>query len=613
MISRIHVHAPSLGALLVLLTCVCQSSAQEARTPGAQEGQRHSDDDPDRDSATASDPKAESPPSWAADARWYEVVIPKFHNGDPSNDRSGTLPWTTEWPTFEGPRDAPAEEAARSEWFTAAMTPCLGRLYGGDLKGLEQRLPYLKKLGVNTLYIGSVFHQTVEGTSAPPDLRHIDDTIGVKGSKGDVTGESADPKTWQFTRSDRRFVNFVKRAHREGFRVVIHGRFGAFGALRDPFVEDDRYILDVTRRWMDPNGDGDTSDGVDGWMLDSNSRRADGFWNVWRKQVSAVNPDAIVIWQLGTSSKVQRLGPLDVAVNLTASSSILRLLGKGGSATGDESSAGSPGQGEARHAREARGALGLLERRPDGGEPVRIALGDLTSWRPVMGSRVLDSLGPGSAAGESDSSSAGAKPSEEAYKRWRLATILQHFLPGAPVTMYGDEVGVYGGPTIVNAERPMWWDDLDGAKTKSPDYRGDSFALIQWLHQLRQDYAPLRHGDLRPVLWDEDQEILAFARTLPLEEVVLVMNYGSEKRLVNLPAGRPRELVAVLSPQLDPGAARGRARRTSATHDYSKRAELQVGGSRQFVNDGGRIRVWVNPMSARVVLASGPESGKASP
>ena len=38
------------------------------------------------------------------------------------------------------------------------------------------------------------------------------------------------------------------------------------------------YIFEITRRWMDPDGDGDPRDGIDGWRLDVAFCVRHGFW-----------------------------------------------------------------------------------------------------------------------------------------------------------------------------------------------------------------------------------------------------------------------------------------------------------------------------------------------
>ena len=107
---------------------------------------------------------------------------------------------------------------------------------------------------------------------------------------------------------------------------------------------------------------------------------------------------------------------------------------------------------------------------------------------------------------------------------------------------------------------------------------------------------------------DEPNRLLAFARSLPEDKVVLVMNYGSTKRKVMLPVGRPGQLVAVITPHLQGRSVPSFGRtRKSEKPDRSKALRQAFSGSRQFVNDRGEVRVWVEPMSVRIILISEKE------
>jgi len=125
--------------------------------------------------------------------------------------------------------------------------------------------------------------------------------------------------------------------------------------------------------------------------------------------------------------------------------------------------------------------------------------------------------------------------------------------------------------------------------------------LVQWLHALREKYAPLRRGEFRPVWFDDECKLIAFARSLTGDEVILLMNYGPVKQEVALPAGKLGQLVIVLSPLVKATVKEG-VETILPTPDAATFKRLQVGGSMQFVNPQGTISLWVNPMSIRVVL-----------
>ena len=59
-----------------------------------------------------------------------------------------------------------------------------------------------------------------------------------------------------------------------------------------------QHIFNVTRRWLDPDGDGNPSDGVDGFRLDVAGEIPMGFWREYRKVVRSVNPEAYLIGEI---------------------------------------------------------------------------------------------------------------------------------------------------------------------------------------------------------------------------------------------------------------------------------------------------------------------------
>lgn len=58
------------------------------------------------------------------------------------------------------------------------------------------------------------------------------------------------------------------------------------------------HIFNVARRWLDPNGDGDPSDGVDGYRLDVAAEMPLDFWRDFRKEVRSLNPEAYLIGEV---------------------------------------------------------------------------------------------------------------------------------------------------------------------------------------------------------------------------------------------------------------------------------------------------------------------------
>ncbi len=97
-------------------------------------------------------------PSWAAGRTYYLINVDGFHNGDPRNDPSEKNEWGAK------PR----------EWSS----------YGGDLKGILQRIDYINSLGPDIILLSPLFTAASNHKLNPRDYATIDpaygDTIDLK-------------------------------------------------------------------------------------------------------------------------------------------------------------------------------------------------------------------------------------------------------------------------------------------------------------------------------------------------------------------------------------------------------------------------------------------------
>ncbi len=516
-------------------------------------------------------------PDWIVDAKWYEIEVDRFCNANPDNDL-GIISWDT--PALAAGARAQATPDQASE---AQYLPDMRR-YGGDLQGVASRLGYLKQLGVDAMILDPVFDGAARVPPSIRDLKHVDDAYGVRGSLDEVRDGSNDPKGRSWSASDRVLIDLVAKAHEQGLRIVLGGLFGDLGRMVaiGPTSESDR--AEAARRWLDPDADGDPRDGVDGFVVTPSVDATQESLQSFTSLVHKVNPrGAVVLRDAARGSNPQGMNGVDAIVSPRASAVFFGCLA-----------------GLQRDSTPDRFFEDLAKRHPQTGR-----LGgavDLLQISGFMGPRAATVLALPMPTFSASAALSAPKPNDATFSRVRLVTVLQHLSPGAPVTYYGDEVGRYGLCTP-GPRGAMWWNDLPDPKMQSPDFRGDLFALIQWLHDLRDKYPAIRRGDYQPVLFEDEKKILSFARALPGEQVILLMNYGDAKQLVNLPVGKPGDLVGVLSPLLDPSQHPKYKRANAPPYDRTKIEPLQVGGSRQFVNQDGTVRLWINPMSVRIVIA----------
>ncbi len=555
----------------------------------------------ERVSASAPRPADSDVPAWAAEACWYQVMVARFRNGDPANDQPHTFPWTDNWLT-QPPDDPPTR------------VDLYFRRYGGDLQGLAQKFAYLRELGVNSLYLNPVFAATSEHRYDTVDLRHVHDSYAVAGAMDRVVGETADQSTWQWSNSDLAFLDFIDGAHRAGLRVIIDGVFNHVGrefwAFRDllergrespyagwfdvtdfgpplrwagwdrpngdlvrfartsdglaPAVE--AHLWAITRRWMDPNGDGDPSDGVDGWRLDAAEQVPHGFWKRWRRLVKSINPEALIVGEIWSDPSAWLGGDeFDVVTDYRFAQAVVRFC-----RPGDQRNA----------ATRLANDLEVLAR--EFAQQRTLAMVHLLGSHDT--DRVVSMLAnPGrpydrdNLPGQGHPPYHAGRPDEEAIARLRLASALQFLLPGAPMLYYGDEVGMYGAEDPY-CRAPMWW--IEPGTVPPAGYRGD---LRDWycrLARLRTELLPIRRGTYRLMLADDSRRIIAFSRTFGWQRVAVLVNGSRSLQRVQLTLGSAGQAVAL--EDLSPGGS-------------GARSVTKLGS-------GGEIELECPPLSAHMLL-----------
>ena len=109
-----------------------------------------------------------STPDWAKGAVMYQIFVDRFCNGDPSNDVED------EEYIYIG---EPVEHVKDWNEYPAAMD--VRRFYGGDLKGVMEKLDYLQDLGVEVIYFNPLFVSPSNHKYDIQDYDYIDPHFGV--------------------------------------------------------------------------------------------------------------------------------------------------------------------------------------------------------------------------------------------------------------------------------------------------------------------------------------------------------------------------------------------------------------------------------------------------
>lgn len=512
-------------------------------------------------------------PEWARDVVWYQIMVDRFRNGEAGNDPDPVRPWRSEWFT------ASAWETASGETFYKYFV--YQRLYGGDIAGLEEKLDYLADLGVNALYLNPVFKAESHHKYDALDYAHIDDHFGTKGDfEAAISTENPlDPKTWTWTASDRRFLEFLKVAKSKGFRVIIDGVFNHIGkknrifqdvvkhGTRSPYADwfeieswepfkykgwagvDNlpefrkdiehgiaskaarEYIFAVTRRWMDPDGDGDPSDGIDGWRLDVPNEVPMAFWIEWRRLVKSINAEAYIsgeIWERADAWLDGRT--FDAVMNYPFAQVVLDwIIQKEKKITPTAAD---------RRLRELRlayphAATYVMQNLVDSHDTDRLVSMVHNPDRAYDAENRVQDNGP---------NYRNSKPTEAEYRRARLVAFFQMTYVGAPMVYYGDEAGMWGAddPTC---RKPMLWKDLEPYEKPEENFvMEDHLDFYRRAMKLRREHAALRRGRFETLRTDDSQDAWVFLREHEEEKLIVAMCAGEHEARVTiaLPPGWPK-------------------------------------------------------------------------
>ncbi len=530
-------------------------------------------------------------PDWAQDAVWYQIFPERFRNAcarsnpklsDFSDRRIAgwrVTPWGMDWYALDR-----WEQPIDTFWKTVFM-----RRYGGDLVGVRQKLPYLQDLGINAIYLNPVFQAQSLHKYDASCMHHIDPAFGPDRA-GDLkllanAKETEDPASWVWTKADFFFREFLADAHARGIRVIIDGVFNHAGrdffAFRDLLKNgrasryadwfkikewnDDgtfeydgwfghkalpefaqtkgdlvapvrKYIFDITRRWMDPDGDGDPKDGVDGWRLDVAFCVPLGFWRKWRRHVKGINPEAYTTAEIvARADDYLRGDTFDAVMNYMWLYPTLNFFAP--HSTGYSARAVQKRLKELDRA-YAPETVPALQNLLDSHDVARFVTMLENARKPIEdfaeyfeSSRV-----------KNRKEFKTQRPGRAAWQALRQAIVYQMCSRGAPMVYYGTEVGMWGANDPCDRQ-PMLWDDVlydderytaQGKQVRPRSRKPDAalFAFMKQAIALRRDHAALRRGSLRWIQTGDDR-VLAFERRLGGERIRAYFN--ASDREVTLP------------------------------------------------------------------------------
>ncbi len=165
-------------------------------------------------------------PDWMKNAVIYQIFPDRFFDGDGTNNQDQTsargevnYEFITDWYTL--PENPEQKDLLTEEEYTATGAyygdgQWSNEMYGGDLKGITERIDYLKALGVNVIYLNPVFASISNHRYDTSDYTMIDPILGDMGD----------------------FTELVEIAEANDMHIILDG---VFNHVSDDSIYFDRY------------------------------------------------------------------------------------------------------------------------------------------------------------------------------------------------------------------------------------------------------------------------------------------------------------------------------------------------------------------------------------
>ncbi len=404
--------------------------------------------------------------------------------------------------------------------------------YGGDLKGIEEKLPYLKGLGVSCIYLNPIFEAHSNHRYNTADYLKIDPHLG----------------------DEKDLESLVKSAKKQGIEIILDGVFshtgddsvyfnkynrydsvGAYNSISSPYFswfnfkeypnkyaawwgietlpetnENDLSFSNfitgengVIKHWLDL--------GVKGFRLDVADELPDGILDKIRMAVKRDSSENYLlgeVWEdasnkisYGSRRRFLRGRQLDSVMNYPFANAIIDFV-KGGN-------------GE----RLINVVMSIMENYPK--PAIKVLMNHIGTHDTA---RILTMLGCDyipKTREEQAVYSLSAENREKAINLLKLAVVLQYTLPGVPSIYYGDETGMEGfGDPFCRAAYPWGRENHE------------ILEFYKQMGKIRRENSAFETGDFIPIFCDF--VTVCYLRKDGKNQVLIAVNCGNNEKEITV-------------------------------------------------------------------------------
>lgn len=382
-------------------------------------------------------------------------------------------------------------------------------IYGGDIKGIIEKLDYLEELGINTIYLTPIFKSPSNHKYNIDDYYQIDPNFGdledakelsrkakKKGIKIIIdavfnhsssnffafkdlvaNGKKSEYVNWYFPEN---FPVSKKDANYSTFATDVHDmpRLN----LDDP--EAQKYFLKVAEYWTKELD-------LDGWRLDVADEVSKDFWNKFKKRLRKINKDIFIIGEVWYRASNWLDGnTFDSVMNYDLQRDIYSLI---------------------------------IEENMDLDEFSSQIQENFRHYHPEIPNILVNLLD------SHDTARFNWELRDENQntinEKMEFAISLQFLLPGVPLIYYGSEVGLTGDDDP-DCRRPMIWDE---AKQNE-----ELFNYYKRIISYYKENTDLQNGTYKELYLDALNKVLIFARKNRTNDssTIIILNMSNEKQKI---------------------------------------------------------------------------------